>query len=908
MRGSIVYRLLDGWMRLVARLVPLPARERWRTEWDGELWYGVAGKAGGVGLGAAFRFGIGLLRDALDARLQARVWKGSTRESEAGELARSLVTDARYGARTLRKVPGFTAVVVTTLALGIGATVTIFSVVNALLLNPLPYPDADRLVLLWEGRRGANVDKDWFSGGQFADIQSQTDAFEELALVYGASSTVTGRGRAVRKGWIQASSSYLRMLGAKAAIGRTLDDQDDRADAAQVALLTHGEWQRAYGGDPGIVGTSVLLDGTPVEIVGVLSPELLLDDEVMPTMRTERGVDLVLSLPLSTDPQVMGALTDRVAEMYNVVGRLRPGIALARAQAQLDRVAASIQKLHEGDPDSGFFIRAVPLMEEVVGGVRRTLLVLLGAVGVVLLIACVNVANLLLARGGEQRREMGIRASVGAVRGRLIRQLLVESAMLASMGGLLGVGLAVGALRLVQWIGGASLPRITEIGIDGRVLLFSLAITTATCLLFGLIPAWRASSVDPIDALKSGGRALISGTALRSRFDLPSALVVTEIALSLVLLVGGGLLTRSFIALQRVDPGFEADGRLTFRLSLTGEAYDDRVRRTAFFDRLTETLATLPGVNAVGGSTHLPFDGGISWAPVDIADYVPLQGSDHEIISEYRTTTPGYFEAMGIPLIRGRLFDARDGADDPDVAVIDQQFADTYFPDRDPIGMRLVTWGPRTLTIIGIVGTVRHYRLDSEPARVTTYLPQRQSGTRGLYMVLKTAGDPALLVEPAVRAVREMDADIAVSDIQPMTDRLAGAMARRRFSMALLQILGTVALALAIVGIHGLVSYRVSQGMRELSLRFALGATAGGILTFVLRHGVALAVAGIGIGLLAALAMTGLMRSMLYGVGTMDAWTFATVAAGLAATALLACAVPARRAARVSPMEAIRNG
>jgi putative ABC transport system permease protein len=479
--------------------------------------------------------------------------------------------------------------------------------------------------------------------------------------------------------------------------------------------------------------------------------------------------------------------------------------------------------------------------------------------------------------------------------------------VLATLGGGLGVALASVGLRVVQGAGASSLPRISEIGVDGRVLLFSLAITMATCLVFGLLPAWRAARIDLVDSLRPGGRTATGDGALWSRLNLSNMLVVAEIGLALVLLIGGGLLVRSFIALERVDPGFGTDGRLTFRLRLSGDAYKERASRISFYDQLAERLAALPGVQSASGASHVPFDGGVSWGPTGIDNYVPPQGEDHEIISDFRVTMPGYFRAMGIPLIRGRVFDERDGLNEAAVAVIDEHFASTYFPDRDPLGMRLVDnfLGTKP-TIIGVVGTVKRESLD-KVSRVTTYRPQSQWGTRGMYMVVTTTGDPEALVAPATRVVAALDADVAVVDVLPMTSRVASSLAERRFSMALLQILGVVALALAAVGVYGLVSYRVHQSTRELGLRMALGAPAARILTLVLRHGLALVGAGIALGLVAALALTGFMGSLLFGVAAVDAWTYATVASALAMTALIACYVPARRATRVNPLETIRD-
>jgi len=841
--------------------------------------------------------GLKTIEDALEIR---RRDPGSPSLAGGGVgVGDSVIADLRHGLRTCRKRPAFTMVIVGTLALGIGGTVAIFSVVNSLLLNPLPYPDADRLVMLWQGRRGAGVERDWFSGGQFSDIRSQTSVFESLALTEGGTSTLTGRGAASEVGWVRAPSVYLGMLGARAAVGRALDVQDDRAGAARVALLTHGLWERAYGSDPDVVGETITLDGRAIEIAGVLSPDLLLDSEVMPTAGGNGRVDLVLSFPLTGE-----MLSDRATEWYNIVGKLEPGVALARAQSELDRVAERIQDLHETDPASGFFIRAEPLLDEVVGSVRRTLFVLLGSVGGVLLIACANVANLLLVRGAARRQELGVRTAVGAGRPRLVRQLFTETAILAALGGGLGVGLAEVGIRVIRRVGAASLPRVSEIGIDGPVLLFALGITAVTCVVFGLVPARRATRVNLIDTLKSGGRGCAGGGTLWSRANLSDVLVVIEIALSFVLLVGGGLLVRSFVALERADPGFETSGRLTFRTYLSGDAYRERTSRMSFYEALEGRLASLPGVAAVGAASQVPFDGAVSWGPVSTDGYVPPQGEDHQMITDFWIATPGYFGAMGIPVIRGRAFDQRDGSDGADVAIIDERFATIYFPGRDPLGMQLVDLLGTKVTIVGVVGSVRRDALGAV-SRVSLYRPLGQWGLRGMYLAVATDGDPRELVTPATEAVHDMDPDIAVVDVLSMSARVALSLAERRFSTGLLEVLGLVALALATVGIYGVMAQRVGQTVRELGLRMALGATGGRILGLVVRYGLGLALTGIAVGLLAAAALTRFIRSLLFGVGALDGWTYAAVASGLALTALLACWIPARRATRINPLEVI---
>ena len=665
-------------------------------------------------------------------------------------------------------------------------------------------------------------------------------------------------------------------------------------------MLTHGLWQRSFGEDPDIVGQTITLDGSDFEIIGVLTPDLLLDNEVMPTPEAVGQVDIVLSFPVSGT-----LLADRLTEWYNIVGKLEQGVTLAQAQAALDLVAATIQELHESDPNSGFFIRAVPLIDEVVGSIRPALLVLLASVGGVLLIACLNVANLLLARATSRRRELGVRAALGAKRGRLVQELLTESALLAAIGGVLGVGFAAAALAAIHQLGAASLPRVEEIAIDGRVLLFSVTVTAVTCLVFGLLPAWRTSRINLAGTMNFSGRGTSSRGSLWSRSNLSSALVVAEIGLSLVLLIGGGLLARSFIELQRVDPGFETNGRLTFGVAVSGVEYSEAPARLEFYDQLAERIRALPGVAAVGATTDLPLTGSVNWAPIGVVDYVPPQGQGHQVISEYRVVLPGYFDAMSIPLIRGRRFDDRDVSDGTRVAIIDEHFADTYFPERDPIGMQVAAWGG-PMTIVGVVGTIKYDALDTD-SHVTTYQPVSQLTRWALSVVVETAGDPNTLVQPVRRIVRELDEGVAVVDVISMDGILANSLNQRRFSMVLIHVLSIVALILAGIGIYGLVSYRVKQGTRELGIRVALGASTRGILSLVLRHGLALSLVGIVTGLAAALSLAGFMRSMLFGVSAIDGLTFTAVSAGLVATTLLACYIPARRATLIDPLEAIRS-
>jgi predicted permease len=810
-----------------------------------------------------------------------------------------LKSDIGYAFRRARKAPAFSAVVVVTLALGIGMTTAMFSVVDGLLLTRLPFPESERLVMLWQGRRGQDVDEDWFSVAQFVDIREGTDVFEEVTLAVGFGATLTNRGPPQQVGYVRTTSTYLRLLGATPAVGRILDSSDDEGNAPQVAVLSWGLWQRAFGGDPDVVGQAVTLNGTDTEIVGVLSRDVLLDNEILPTLGAVDPLGVVLSLPLSE-----ALLAQRNREDYNIVGRLREGVSLAQAQAQLDAVAARIQELHETDPASGFFIRAMSLQDEVVGEVRPALMVLLASVAILLLIACGNVANLLLSRAAERERELGVRAAVGAGRGRLVRQMITESAVLASLGGVLGLGVAVAGVAILRRVGSVSLPRVDAITLDGGVLAFSVFVTAFTVLLFGLLPALRASRLNLSDVLKQGHRGGVGG-ALWARFNLSSLLVILEVALSLILLIGGGLLGRSLLEIQEVDPGFGTEGRLSFGVQLSGPEFPPE-RRLEFVRDLSVELAEIPTVTHVGGVSLIPFGGNLAWTPVIVPGYDPPDGTNGEFIASIRIVTPEYFETMGIPVLDGETFRAEYAPDEPRAILIDERVAEVYFQGRDPVGSRISTLGNDSSRVAGVVGAIKHTGLD-DPSRFTLYLAYSQVPTTRMAMVLETSGDPMALVGPATRAVHGLDPDVAVVDMASMEGRISSSLAERRFLMLLLQTFSVVALVLAAVGIFGLVSYRVSRGTRDLGMRMALGAEASTILKMVLGHGMTLALVGLAVGLAGAVALTGLLRGMLFGVGSTDPGTYAAMAGGLVLIVFVACLLPARRATRIDPMEALRS-
>jgi predicted permease len=819
-----------------------------------------------------------------------------------------LTTDLRYALRSFAKNPAFTAAAVLSLAIGIGANTSVFSVASALLLHPLPYKDAERLVILWNRSPGLNIEEDWFSTAQYFDIKNGHHGFEQVAIAIGGNYNLTGDGgEPERIGVVRTSSNLLPMIGARAELGRLFYADEDAPGAAPTALLAHGTWLRRYGGDPGVVGRKITLNGQIYQIVGVLPDSFALPREVLPTLGVAEDGEIFLPLPLAAS-----AATVRDHEDYNIVAKLRPGVSAAAAQAEMDTITARLRRDFPDvyPPNGGLTFGVVPLLDQVVGSVRRTLLVLVGAVGFVLLIACANVANLLLSRAVTREKEIAVRAALGAGRGRLVRQLLTESLLLAALGGALGIMFSTAALRWIRVLQPSSIPRLRDVAINVEVLLFTVAVCGVSGIVFGLVPAIGVRQLNLYGTLKDVGRGSApAGAVWGRRNNFRRLLVVVELALSVILLVGAGLLVRSFVELQNVAPGFDGRGVLTFELTMTGRKYGDSHAVLNSYRELWERLDRLPGTAASGGITSLPLSGYFAWGPITVEGRVPPPGENF-INADQRIAAGRYFEVMRIPLVRGRFFDENDTTDKPRVVIVDEFMARELWPDRDPIGKRirlgdLNSKGPWH-TVVGVVGRVKQYGLDTD-GRIALYMPHTQAPSRALYVVLRNAADPTAAAAAVKKEIRELDPDLPIYHLRTMGERVAQSMARQRFFMLLLSLFAGVALVLATIGVYGVMAFLVTQGTREIGIRIALGASERRVLGLVLGQGLAVAAGGGAIGLAFAFVLTRSLRSLLFGVRDTDPITFAAVALVLVSTALAATYFPARRAARTDPMVSLRT-
>ena len=817
----------------------------------------------------------------------------------------TFLQDIRYAVRTLRGSSSMTAVIVASLAIGIGANTAIFSVVNALLLKPLPYPDPDRLVVLWLRSPGINIPQDWPSPGQYIDIRTENRSFELMSISQGRSGTLLGLDQPERVQALRTSSSLFQLLGARPLYGRLLVPDDDVPGKEPVIILSYNYWTRLFGSDPNVVGRTVTLNGVitgagpdknQFTVVGVMRPEFLMNEEIMPTVASIRQMDVFLPLPLGAD-----AVKARGDENYNLMARLKPGVTLAQAQGDISAIAARIRD--KDKRDRTFTISVVPLRDQVVGDVRRPVLVLLGSVTLVLLIACANVANLLLTRASGRQKEVAIRIALGAGWQRLVRQLLTESVLLGLLGGAVGLVIAKASLQVVHTVNPGNIPRLEIISLDLPVLAFTFAISVLTGIVFGLAPALRAAMVDLNTALKAGGRsAQGEGGFSGSRRRLRSLLVVSELALSLMLLIGAGLLIRSFVKLQNVSPGFDPDGVVSMRLGASGKRFENREAAIEYFRQFGARLASVPGVKVRGAVTTLPFTSSIGWGSINVEGWTPQPGQELQV--DQRAATPDYFRTMEIPLLKGRFFDDFDAVPNAQpVAIIDDKFAQRFWPNENPIGKKLWHDPKLPMTIVGVVGTVKQYGLDID-GRIVVYRP-----SLGLlsYQVARTSMDPATVAAALVREIHSVDPTIPVYDVRAMPDRMHASLARQRFATIMLGAFAAFALILAVVGVYGVMSHLVAQSTHDIGVRMALGAPRHSIVGMVIRQGMELTVAGAIAGLIGAALLTRVMATLLFGVSTTDALTFSIVPLVLVAIALMASFLPARRATLVDPVVALRD-
>lgn len=817
----------------------------------------------------------------------------------------AFLQDLRYANRTLRRSAGVTAIIVISLAIGIGANTAVFSVVNALLLKPLPYPDPERLVVLWLRSPGINIPQDWPSPGQFHDVRNENRSFDLMSLSQGRAGTLLGLERAERVEILLTSSTLFPLLGATPLHGRLLTADDEVAGRHAVTVLSYGFWKRAFGGDPGIVGKTIRLANLGVpgtgetknefQVVGVLGPGFLLNHEIMPTVASIQQMDVFLPLSFTDNPALR-----RGDENYNVMARLKPGVTAAQAD---DDVAAIAARIRDKDKrDRTFTIDVVPLVESVVGNVRLAVLVLLGSVGLVLLIACVNVANLLLTRASGRQKEVAVRTALGASWYRLVRQLLTESVLLGLLGGVAGIAIAYGALQVVRSTNPGNIPRLEAITLDDTVLAFTMIISILTGILFGLVPAVRTVRVDLSSSMKAGGRNTQGeGGFGSSRRRLRSLLVVAEVAISLILLIGAGLLLRSFVRLQNVSPGFDPEGVISLRLGASTRQFADREASLAYYRPFGEALAAVPGVQMRGAVSALPFTSSVGWGSINVEGWTPQPGEELQV--DQRGVTPDYFQTMRIPVIQGRTFAEADYASTAEqTLVIDENFAKRFWPNGDAIGKHLWFDPARKMRIVGVVGAVKQYGLNIE-GRIVVYRPSINPS----WHVFRTSSDPAAVARDVVRKIREFDPTMTVVDIQSMEDRMNQSMARERFATLMLGAFALFALVLAVVGVYGVLSHLVTQGTHDIGVRMALGAERGRILGMVLRQGMELTGVGILLGLAGAALLTRAMATLLFGVSTTDLATFSAVPVVLVATAAIASYIPALRATRVDPVTALRD-
>jgi putative ABC transport system permease protein len=862
---------------LVGVIVPRRLRADWRQEWEAELRY---------------RETLLTEWDKLDQRGKlALIWHSAGAFMDAlwlqpRRLEDEMFQDLRYGARMLLKSPGFTAAAVLSLALGIGANSAIFSVVNAVLLRPLPYDRPDQIMKLWTTQPQNRASRIPFSAPNFVDLKAQNQVFSDMAVYRGWQFILTGAGEPLRVFGHRVSAGFFPVLGVKPLLGRGFLYEEDKPGNDGVVVISYGLWQSHFAADPDIIGRSLTIDDQSRTVVGVTPPGFRFESQ-----------ENALWVPMAFMP---ADLNRRLSNTF-VIARLKPGVAPEQAQAEMNSIAARLETSHPAE-NKGKGISVTRLRDDVVGDIRSALLVLLGAVGFVLLIACANVANLQLTRALGRRRELAVRMALGATRLRLIRQLITESAILSLLGGGLGLLFSSLGLRLLTGLATDRMPRVEEAVIDGSVLGFTFILSILTALLFGLIPAFQASK--PVnDTLKEG---VASGVSLR-RQRLRSAFVIAEVALSIVLLAGAGLMIKSFLRLQQVNPGFNPERLLTLETYLPPARYPRPQQQAAFYQQVEQRLAAVPGVQSVGANIGPPFTGAGIGFSFEIEGRAAASPSS-QLVASYRAISPGYFQTMGVALLKGRDFTDGDNREAPGVAIINQSFARSFFPKEDPIGKRLdIGDGYNHMReIVGVVGDTKGASL-KEPAPAEMYVVYMQRPWQWIRYAVRTSAEPESLASAIRAAVWSVDKDIPVNDLKTMERLIAETTTEPRFYLILLSVFAAVALILSAVGVYGVISYTITQRRHEIGVRMALGARATDVLKLVVGQGMALALAGVALGLAGAFALTRTLTTLLFTVEPTDPAVFAAIALMIIGVALLASLIPARRAVKVNPGVALRQ-
>lgn len=799
----------------------------------------------------------------------------------------TLLKDIRYGLRNLLKHPTFAVTALITLAIGIGANATIFSFVNGVLLRPLPYPESERLVVINETAYKQGIESMSTSFPNFLDWRAQNRVFEDVGSYSdGLNFSLTGVGEPERLRGADVSQGTFELLRVAPVLGRTFTAEEDKPKQDAVVILGNGLWQRRFGSDPQIVGKTITLNSRQRTVVGVMPSGF------------EFPVNAELWVPLGLDTTMF----TRTDHGLGTIARLKSGATLAQAQAEMDVIA---RRIEEQNPvtNEGLGVRLSSLHAQLTGDYRQALLILLGVVGFVLLVACANVANLMLARTTARQKEFAVRAALGASRFRIIRQTLTESLLLSILGAGLGLLLAMWGVKLIMAVIPVELPFWMNFNLDLRVLTFTSVVSLLTAVIFGTMPAVLGTRIDLNTTLKEGGRSAVSAARHRTR----GLLVVIEVALALMVLVGAGLMIKSFMNLRQVGPGFNEKNVLTFAVGLPRAKYKEQQQRGEFFRQLVERVRTLPGVNSAAATATLPLTGD-NWGRSLTVEGFPVLSVGQAPMIQHTVVTPGYFHTMGIPMLVGRDFTDQDSADAQKVTIVDERLAHEYWPNESPIGKR-IRFGPPEAnepwhTVIGVVGAVRHARLDAE-TRKSVYLPHLQIPVPGLSVVVQ-GKNPLSLVGALRSQIREMDPDLPVVDLMMMDEVVSQSVWQNRLYAILFAVFGGVAMLLAAVGIYGVMSYSVTQRTQEIGIRMALGAQVKDVLRLVVRGGLSLSAIGVAIGLAGAFALTRLMRSLLFSVTTTDAGTFIVVSLALLFVALLACYIPARRATKVDPLVALR--